>query len=399
MDARQDYHREASIENGMALTVERLLSEASNQRDRQYEQTPERPFSEEPDTQDDSSYDEVNLHNEMYLDDQVDEYARDRLDDPSDGESDFQPGEDSEESDDPDDEMNLDRAHDTDLQDMLDDLSDGISDFELGEDAEEHQLNGESDSQDNISDDEMTVDDEADEDLEGMFDPLSDGPSDDEHGEETEQQDQQHAAPEDPATQASAQTETKECICCEEMFPIMTVQQVPCEHDYCCPCLIRTFELSLTSPWQFPPDCCDEEIPLRVIEQHLPENVVQRYREKLVEHETRDRTYCSNRQCLKFIPPKNISDSGEPCYRDEEQCTACNEITCTNCKNKAHTGACEQQVEREQALALAESEGWKRCARCGHLIERNGGCTHLVCLCGHEFCYICGEEYGGCECQ
>ncbi|WKT46669.1 IBR domain [Fusarium oxysporum f. sp. vasinfectum] len=376
MDARQDYHREASIENGMALTVERLLSEASNQRDRQYEQTPERPFSEEPDTQDDSSYDEVNLHNEMYLDDQVDEYARDRLDDPSDGESDFQPGEDSEESDDPDDEMNLDRAHDTDLQDMLDDLSDGISDFELGEDAEEHQLNGESDSQDNISDDEMTVDDEADEDLEGMFDPLSDGPSDDEHGEETEQQDQQHAAREDPATQAYHASMT---IAVHASLERSNYPSRPLGNS--------------------PPDCCDEEIPLRVIEQHLPENVVQRYREKLVEHETRDRTYCSNRQCLKFIPPKYISDSGEPCYRDEEQCPACNEITCTNCKNKAHTGACEQQVERDQALALAESEGWKRCARCGHLIERNGGCTHLVCLCGHEFCYICGEEYGGCECQ
>ncbi|KAG7416518.1 hypothetical protein LZL87_006107 [Fusarium oxysporum] len=331
MDARQEYYREASIEDGLSLTVEMLLSEAGNQRDRQYEQTTEHHLSEEPDTQDDSSHDEVNLHNEMNLDDEGDEYARDMLDDLSDGESDFQPGEDSEESD----------------------------------------------SQGDISDDEMTVDDETDEDLEGMFDPLSDGLSDDEHGEETEQQDHQPAAPEDPATQASAQTETKECICCGEMFPIMTVQQVPCEHDYCCPCLIRSFELSLTYPWHFPPSCCDEEIPLRVIEQHLPENVVQRYREKLVEHKTRDRTYCSNRQCLKFIPPKNISDSGEPCYKDEEQCPACNEITCTKCKNKAHTGACEQQAERDQALALAESEGWKRCARCGHLIERNGGCTHL----------------------
>uniref|UniRef100_A0A0D2XPE9 IBR domain-containing protein n=1 Tax=Fusarium oxysporum (strain Fo5176) TaxID=660025 RepID=A0A0D2XPE9_FUSOF len=349
MDARQDYHREASIENGMALTVERLLSEASNQRNRHYAGTPERPFSEEPDGQEDSSNDEVNLGDDKNLDDEGDEYARDMLDDPSDGESVFQPGEDSEESDDPDDEMNLDGAHDTDLQDMLDDLSDGISDFELGEDAEEYQLNGESDTQDNISDDEMTVDDETDEDLEGMFDPLSDGPSDDEHGEETEQQDQQNAAPGRPC-------DTSVCANRNEGMHLLR-GNVP-DHDS-------------------PTDCCDEEIPLRLIEQHLPENVVQRYREKLVEHETRDRTYCSNRQCLKFIPPKNISDSGEPCYRDEEQCPACNEITCTNCKNKAHTGACEQQVERAQALALAESEGWKRCARCGHLIERNGGCTHL----------------------
>ncbi|KAF4948932.1 hypothetical protein FGADI_9216 [Fusarium gaditjirri] len=377
MYARQELYRKASIEDALALEIEMGLSEASNQPDRRYEQTPEPHLSEEPDLQDDSSQDEVNLDNETYLDEEGREYAREMLDDLSNGESEFQPGEDSEESDNRDDEMTLVGANDMQLQDMLDDLSDGFSDFEPGEGVEERQFNGGSETQDDISGEVMTVGDEANEDPQSMSDSLSYGPSDAEYGEETEQKDHHPAAPEDPATQEPAETEMKECACCGEMFPAMTIQKLPCGHDYCCSCLIETFELSLTSPYSFPPRCCGTEIPLRFIEQHLAEDAVQEYREKLVEQETRNRTYCSNRQCLKFIPPKFISDSGEPRYKDEEQCPDCNKITCTKCKNEAHTGTCEQQVERDQALALAQSEGWKRCARCGHMIERNGGCTEL----------------------
>ncbi|KAF4437231.1 E3 ubiquitin- ligase ARI10 [Fusarium acutatum] len=316
MDAQQDYDEDASSEEALPVIVVRRSYKASTQQDRQYEQTPEQHLGEEQDNQDGSSHDEENLDDETDANDEGSEYASDMLDDLSDGESDFQPGEDSGESDDQDDEIERGRANDTDLQDMLDDLPDGFSDFETREDTEEHQLDEGSDSQDDTPDDEMTVDGEVDENSEEMTGPLSDGPSDVEHGEETEQHGHQLATPEDPATQASALTEAK-----------------------------------------------------------------------------------INRQCLKFITPRNTSDDGEPCYGDEEQCHACNEITCTTCKDKRHSGACEKQVERDQALDFAESKGWKRCSRCGHLIEKTDGCTHMICLCGHEFCYACGGEFGHCDCK
>ncbi|KAG5750273.1 hypothetical protein H9Q72_009926 [Fusarium xylarioides] len=368
MDTRQDYDEDTSSKKALPV-IAVWRSYEVNQRDRQNEQTPEQHLGEEPHTQDDSSHDEENLDIEMDVEDEGSEYTSDMLDDLSDGESDFEPGEDSEEPDDQGVEMGRGRAHDMDLQDMLDDLSDGFPDFETGEDTEEHQPNGDSESQDDNLDDEMTVDDQVQEFSEDMLEPFL--ISDDEQGEETEQQSHQPAAPEDPTTQASAQTEMKRCIYCRS--PTMEAKRLPCGHDYCHPCLVNTVKLSLSAAWYFPFKCCDEEVPPEVIEEHVPANDIQQYRENWAEHKTRDRTYCSNRQCLKFIPPKNADDYGEPCYGDEAECPACKEVTCTACKDKGHSGVCEKQVETDQALDFAKSKGWNRCPYCGYLIEKIDG--------------------------
>ncbi|RBR09950.1 hypothetical protein FVER53590_03715 [Fusarium verticillioides] len=381
MDARQDYDEDTSSEEALLLAEVRRAYEASSQRDRQYQQTSEQYLGEEPDTQDDSSHDEEDLDNEMDVDAEGIEYTSDMPGDLSDRDLDSQSGEDSEESEDQDVEMDRDSSNDMDFENMLDDLSDEFSDFEAGEDIEEHQHNGESDSHDNTSNDDMAVDDEAEGDSEDMLDPLSDGVSDDEQGGEAEQQSHQLAAPEDSATQEPAKTETGDCTACyTEDLSVTLLQVLPCGDAYCRPCFIQTLEISLSLASYFPARCCDEEIPLEAIEAHMHQSDVQRYREKLLEHRTINRTYCSNRQCLEFIPPNNTSDGGKPCYGDEAECPACTEVTCTTCKDKGHTGACEKQVEMDQTLDLAESEGWKRCSRCRHLIEKIDGCTHISML-------------------
>ncbi|KAF5622997.1 e3 ubiquitin ligase ARI10 [Fusarium sp. NRRL 52700] len=338
MDAPQHFNDETSSEEVLSTIVVRSSYEDSNQRDHHHEKTPEQHLAEEPDTQDDTSDTQDSLDDEMDVDDEGSEYTSDMLDDLSDGESDFQPGEDSAKPDD--------------------------------------------------QDNEMTVDSEVDENSEDMLNSLSDGSSDDDHDEEIAQQGRQPAAPEELTTQETAQTETQECVGCQEDVPVTTVKELACGDSYCHQCLISVFELSLSVPWHFPPMCCNEEIPPEDFEGLLSANDLQRYREKLVEQKMMDPTYCSNRQCLKFIQPKSTDDAGEPCYSDdEEQCPACDEITCTACKNKRHTGGCEKQADNDQALALAESKGWKRCSRCGQLIERTDGCNRITCLCGHEFCY------------
>ncbi|KAF5975042.1 putative e3 ubiquitin-protein ligase ARI10 [Fusarium bulbicola] len=339
MDARQEYDENASFEEALSVIVVRRSYEDSNKRDQQYEQTPEQHFGEEPNTQDDSSNDVANFDDEMDTDDEGNEYISVVIEDLSDGKSDSQPEEDSEESDD--------------------------------------------------QDDEMSIDDEAED--------TSEGPSDSEQGEEIEQQGLHPAVPQGPMTQEPVQTEEKVCICC--ISPTTMANRLPCGHDYCLPCLITAFELSLSCTWHFPLQCCNMEVPPEDIEGSLLANDIQQYREKWAEHTTMNRTYCSNSQCLKFIPPNNTSDDGTPCYGDEAGCSACNEITCTKCKNKGHTGDCEQQVGPAQALILAETKGWRRCLRCGHLIELADGCSHMICVCGFEFCYECGEGLDSCDCH
>lgn len=44
-------------------------------------------------------------------------------------------------------------------------------------------------------------------------------------------------------------------------------------------------------------------------------------------------------------------------------------------------------------LALAREQKWQTCPDCRMIVERSSGCPHMVCLCGAEFCYNCGERW------
>lgn len=39
----------------------------------------------------------------------------------------------------------------------------------------------------------------------------------------------------------------------------------------------------------------------------------------------------------------------------------------------------------------------KKCPRCEVPVEKNGGCLHVTCWCGCEFCWRCSKEMPECE--
>jgi hypothetical protein len=52
----------------------------------------------------------------------------------------------------------------------------------------------------------------------------------------------------------------------------------------------------------------------------------------------------------------------------------------------------------ESMLESIRSRFWlalftRPCPRCKRSIERDGGCLHMTCLCGHEICWSCGTDY------
>jgi hypothetical protein len=54
-----------------------------------------------------------------------------------------------------------------------------------------------------------------------------------------------------------------------------------------------------------------------------------------------------------------------------------------------------KSVEDAAMLRMAAAQSWKRCpaAGCGHVVERIAGCNHMLCRCGVDFCYACGQPY------
>src|SRR6218665_3014323 len=43
----------------------------------------------------------------------------------------------------------------------------------------------------------------------------------------------------------------------------------------------------------------------------------------------------------------------------------------------------------KQIGEVADVPSVRSCGRCGNLIYHNGGCKHMSCKCGYEFCFVC----------
>ncbi|CAK9073067.1 unnamed protein product [Durusdinium trenchii] len=55
-----------------------------------------------------------------------------------------------------------------------------------------------------------------------------------------------------------------------------------------------------------------------------------------------------------------------------------------------------EQQQKERKKHLDRDEVWIRrnaqhCPGCRGVVERNGGCNHMICRCGVHFCYVCGR--------
>lgn len=105
---------------------------------------------------------------------------------------------------------------------------------------------------------------------------------------------------------------------------------------------------------------------------------------ELLENRTLDPIFCFS--CKPggkrvFIPPEEIDEE-----KDLAICSKCKRGTCTLCKKLApHDGShpCEIKKDEERQdiryQRLSGRSGWRRCDRCGMMVSRDAGCSHVVC--------------------
>ncbi|KAG6248599.1 hypothetical protein E4U23_002856 [Claviceps purpurea] len=185
-----------------------------------------------------------------------------------------------------------------------------------------------------------------------------------------------------------------ECVSCLDDVPVTKAIKVPC-HSYCQDCFVRLITAAVQHEAQWPPKCCLNQIPFRLIVKNIPNDLVKTFQERSSEWELpiSERLYCSQPECGIWIQPKQIGLN--------KRCGRCKHghSTCTICRGPSHgDNDCPQDYDMTLTYILAEEEGWKRCFHCHAMVEHRDACGHMTCRCGSEFCYVCGQIWRTCRC-
>ena len=61
--------------------------------------------------------------------------------------------------------------------------------------------------------------------------------------------------------------------------------------------------------------------------------------------------------------------------------------------------ATESEDEIDELTLHWINQNTMPCRVRGNRVERNEGCDYIECLCGHQFCYRCGDAYVACRCN
>ncbi|KEQ95199.1 hypothetical protein AUEXF2481DRAFT_40468 [Aureobasidium subglaciale EXF-2481] len=188
--------------------------------------------------------------------------------------------------------------------------------------------------------------------------------------------------------------EARRCIICYEDIG-SDIASLSCGHSWCIPCIMERFS-SIQNQSSWPVRCCaGYVISFDFAKLYLSKREIQRLTPLIEELEMpyARRTYCSNSRCSAHLPQtlnklRNLT------------CHDCGTITCVVCKAVAHdTSTCPPpDASMQELLCLSHEKQWQRCGGCRQMIERDGGCSHMTCRCGYDFCFQCGGQIGSCRC-
>ncbi|KAI1505016.1 hypothetical protein F5X99DRAFT_334282 [Biscogniauxia marginata] len=169
-------------------------------------------------------------------------------------------------------------------------------------------------------------------------------------------------------------------------------RRLDCGHRFCRLCIRHTIEMGFRVRTTWPPTCCYYILDVADIAWAGDTEMLEKYKAISREMTYIDPTYCSRPQCSRLLGETDADEE------DLVTCKACESRTCVKCKQGPHPGRrCEKSLD-PGLEKTAKEERWQRCQKCGRIISISEGCAHIRCLCGHHFCYHCGEVWGRCSC-
>lgn len=163
------------------------------------------------------------------------------------------------------------------------------------------------------------------------------------------------------------------CVSCMDTFDKVDVFTSPCGDSLCYECTRHLFLGSIRDEELYPPRCCGHVIPPGIALRVLDYRELRDFSERALEYVAKDRVYCAEPTCSKFIPPFAISG-------DHGTCRECHRQTHLPCRSLAHPrDACPTDQPLQNVLAIAKQENWQRCLGCHAMVELYQGCNHMTC--------------------
>ncbi|CAM6086458.1 unnamed protein product [Calypogeia fissa] len=228
---------------------------------------------------------------------------------------------------------------------------------------------------------------------------------------------------------AGVEERTEHCrICLEAIFPSDMVSLTGCKHEFCFDCLSQHVENEISTS-KVPIRCPEFAVCGRFMDDHECEHLVSpkafdKYLARLAESAVSDseKVYCPFKGCSAMMyrtsdhEEKSSTDvyaassSSSPPLRannstSSAECMECHRLFCVDCKVPWHANlTCPEyqalppnarDAEDVELLELAKENKWRKCGKCRSMIMLAGGCFHMTCRCGNQFCYTCGTNYQG----
>lgn len=179
-------------------------------------------------------------------------------------------------------------------------------------------------------------------------------------------------------------TRSVECTSCFDNVPEKRAVDVLCRHSYCRPCFSQLVRTAMLNEDTFPPKCCLQDIPRRVMQLHLSPEELDQLDKKALEYAVPvgNRYYCGSPECAKWIDTRKARR-----FNGGLECPHCGFKICISCRGAQHgrNQDCPQDFGLRRALEQAERAGWRRCYSCRTMVELNTGCRHITCTCRAEF--------------
>jgi hypothetical protein len=217
-------------------------------------------------------------------------------------------------------------------------------------------------------------------------------------------------------------------ICAEERL----LDEFPQEghftsHDICGQCVARYMRTKILDDGSTsvlcPESSCKAPLEYSEIGQHAAKDVFARYLPQSMELTRYDELlcrrafesdpnfrWCTNRICEAGQIVANggtisssISDLLILASSSYYTCATCSFRSCFKCKMPAHVNlSCEaakaNRIRREHNGEEAASSTWlgahtRECYTCHRPCHKEVGCDHITCICGAEWCWLCGAKY------